>query len=63
MKDTRKEIAEIIGIQPQKEQLNVVYEVLESVKEEGYTRQLIEFVSGEDKVSAFLLLPEVSQLE
>lgn len=59
MKDTCKEIAEIIGIQPQKEQLNVVYEVLESVKEEGYTRQLIEFVSGEDKVSAFLLLPEV----
>ncbi len=59
MKDTRMEIAEIIGIQPQKEQPNVMYEVLESVKEEGYTRQLIEYVSGEDKVSAFLLLPEV----
>lgn len=58
MKSIRAEIAEIIGIQlpPSEEAVN--YKVLETVEGDGYTRQLIEYISGEDKVSAYLLLPE-----
>ena len=58
MKNLRTEIAEIIGIQlpPSEEAVN--YKVLEVVEEDGYTRQLIEYLCGEDKVSAYLLLPK-----
>ncbi len=58
MESIRKEIAELIGIQPPTTEETVDYKVLESIKEDGYTRQLIEYASGEDKVSAYLLLPE-----
>lgn len=58
MSSIRTEIAEIIGIQPVLAEETVDYKVLESVEEIGYTRQLIEYVSGDDKVSAYLLLPE-----
>lgn len=58
MSSIRTEIAEIIGIQPVLAEETVDYKVLESVEEVGYTRQLIEYVSGDDKVSAYLLLPE-----
>lgn len=58
MKNIKAEIAEIIGIQMPIAEKKVDYKVLESVEENGYTRQLIEYVSGEDKVSAYLLLPE-----
>lgn len=53
----RNEIANIIGINLEVSS-NVTYRVLDEVKEDGYTRQLIEYDSCEDKVSAFLLLPE-----
>ena len=58
MENIRKEIAELIGIQPKVAEETVDYKVLETVEADGYTRQLIEYVSGEDKVSAYLLLPE-----
>ena len=58
MTNQRDEIAELIGISLPWEVSNLTYEVLESVQEEGYTRQLISYVSDRDKVSAFLLLPD-----
>lgn len=54
--DLRKEIAEAIGINAP---TPVEYGVLNSEKEDGYTRQLIEYDSYGDKVPAFLLLPDV----
>ena len=59
MADLRTDIARIIGITVPNEIANVVYKILESVKEDGYTRQLIEYDSDGDKVSAYLLLPEI----
>ncbi|MBR6537880.1 MAG: acetylxylan esterase [Lachnospiraceae bacterium] len=58
MTNLRNEIAELIGISLPWEVSNLTYEVLESVQEDGYTRQLISYVSDGDKVSAFLLLPD-----
>ena len=58
MENVRKEIAEIIKIDVPIVEEKVDYKVLETVKEDGYTRQLIDYASGEDKVSAYLLLPE-----
>ncbi len=59
MVNLRTEIAEVIGIQVPYSGAEVPYEILENTKEDGYTRQLIEYASGGDKVSAFLLLPEI----
>jgi len=58
MTTLRKEIAKLIGISLPWEVSGVTYEVCESVQEEGYTRQLISYVSDGDKVSAYLLLPD-----
>ena len=58
MENVREEIAEIIGIQLPLVEEHVNYKVLETVEEDGYTRQLIEYPAKEDKVSAYLLLPE-----
>ncbi len=58
MRDLRNEIAEIIGIDVSKAALAGAYHVLETIKEEGYIRQRIEYDSFGDKVSAFLLLPQ-----
>ena len=58
MTTLRNEIAELIGISVPWNTTSVSYEVLNSVQEEGYTRQLISYLSDEDKVSAFLLLPD-----
>lgn len=55
----RNEIAEVIGIKIPNSTLTVEYRVLDSKQEEGYIRQLIEYESYGDKVSAFLLLPEI----
>lgn len=55
----KDEIADIIGVNSHNLTGNVEYRIYESIKEEGYTRQLIEYDSCGDKVSAFLLLPEV----
>ena len=55
----RKEIVRAIGINAPETAPYVEYSVLNSVKEEGYTRQLIEYDSYGDKVPAYLLLPDV----
>lgn len=55
----RNEIAKVIGIELSNSIVNVEYKVLKSIQEDGYTRQLIEYDSYGDKVSAFLLLPEI----
>ncbi len=54
----KEEIADIIGVNSRNLTGNVEYKILESIKEDGYTRQLITYDSCGDKVSAFLLLPE-----
>ena len=58
MKNLRNDIAELIGISIPWNPTFVSFEVLESVQEEGYTRQLISYESCGDKVSAYLLLPD-----
>lgn len=58
MEDLRRKIAEAIGINISNTPASVEYQMLESVEEDGYTRQKIEYDSDGDKVSAFLLLPE-----
>ncbi len=55
----RKEIAEAIGIIAPDTIPHIECRLLDSTKEEGYTRQLIEYGSYGDKVIAFLLLPEI----
>lgn len=59
MVNLRNEIAKAIGIIPLNTIPHIEYRMLESTKEDGYTRQLIEYDSNEDKVTAFLLLPEI----
>ncbi len=58
MTNLRSGIAEEIGITIPNVAADMEYKVLETVKEDCYTRQLIEYASCGDKVSAFLLLPE-----
>ena len=58
MTNLRNEIANIIGIRLPWNTASVTYKVLDSVKEDGYTRQSIVYDSDGDKVSAFLLLPD-----
>ncbi|MBE5930261.1 MAG: hypothetical protein E7268_04255 [Lachnospiraceae bacterium] len=58
MTNLRNEIAELIGLSLPWKAIDVTYEVLDSVKEEGYTRQLVSYTSDGDKVSAYLLLPD-----
>jgi len=57
MRALRNDIANIIGITLPSAVANIEYNILEVVEEDGYTRQLIEYTSDGDKVSAFLLLP------
>lgn len=59
MANLRNEIAEAIGIIIPDTVSHMEYRLLESTKEDGYTRQLIEYDSYGDKVIAYLLLPEV----
>ena len=56
MSEMRKEIAELIGIGAS--DASVEYTVLSSVKEDGYTRQYINYTSGSEQVPAFLLIPD-----
>lgn len=58
MVNLRNEIAEVIGITASDLAPHMEYKVLDSVKEDGYTRHRIEYPSDEDKVTAFLLFPE-----
>lgn len=59
MINLRNEITEAIGITVPGAKPHIEYRLLESSKEAGYTRQLIEYDSYGDKVIAFLLLPEI----
>lgn len=59
MINLRNAIADVIGITAPNGAADIEYKVLESTEEDGYTRQLIEYDSNGDKVSAFLLLPEI----
>lgn len=59
MANLRYEIAATIGISPSPITPHVYYKILESTKDDGYTRQLIEYDSYGNKVKAFLLLPEI----
>ena len=61
MLKVREEIKDIIGIKSGALLSEVEYRVIDSVKENGYERQLIEFDSYADKVIAYLLIPEVSR--
>ena len=62
MSDLRKEIADIIGIElsemTQSGVSTVDYTVLSSTKEDGYTRQYINYSSGTETVPAYLLIPD-----
>lgn len=55
----RNEIREAIGIISPNTFPHIECRLLDSVKEVGYTRQLIEYDSYGDKVIVFLLLPEI----
>lgn len=58
MTNLRNDMSNTIGISIADYPADVEYRVLESVKKDGYTRQLIEYCSFDDKVTAFLLLPD-----
>lgn len=57
--DLRNEIAKTIGINIQSSPSDIKYDLLKSVKEDGYTRELIEYNSYGDKVKAYLLIPDI----
>lgn len=59
MVSLRNEIAQVIGIKVPDTISSVGYMILKSTKEDGYTRHLITYDSHGDKVTAFLLLPEI----
>lgn len=59
LENLKDEIAVAIGISVPTTIPHVKYRLLDSTKEDGYTRQLIEYDSYGDKVIAFLLLPEI----
>ena len=59
MANLRNEITEAIGITYPNFIPHIEYRLLDSTKESGYTRHLIEYDSYEDKVIAFLLLPDI----
>lgn len=59
MVNLRNGIAETIGITVPDVTSDIGYKLLESTEEDGYTRQLIEYDSCGDIVSAFLLFPEL----
>jgi len=59
MKDLRKDIERIIGINTVDKKHHIDYQVLKSIKEDGYIRQLITYESNGDNVTAFLLIPDI----
>lgn len=59
MENLRSKITAAIGMTCSDRIPHVEYRLLNSTKESGYTRHLIEYDSREDKVIAFLLLPDV----
>lgn len=59
MENLINQIKEAIGMVSPNFKPNIEYEILDSTKEDGYTRQLIKYDSYGDKVIAFLLLPDI----
>lgn len=59
MENLSSEIAHAIGVMTTDTLPNVEYRILESTKENGYTRHLIAYDSHGDRVTAFLLLPDI----
>ena len=59
MNDLRNNIIEMIGIQSNDILNKVDYKVIKTTNEDGYNRNLIEFDSCNDKVTAYLLIPKV----
>ncbi|WP_440603520.1 alpha/beta hydrolase family protein [Bacillus sp. GB_SG_008] len=57
--DLKSGISEIIGIKADDIPASIEYRIIESIKEDGYKRHLIEYNSNGDTVIAFLLIPEV----
>ena len=55
----REDIAQVLGLSAPELPSEIQYTVIDSVQEDGYTRQLIEYPSAGDVVRAFLLLPGV----
>lgn len=55
---SRNEIIQAIGITYPTIPPNIEYNLLDSKKEDGFTRHYIEYDSYQDKVKAFLLLPD-----
>lgn len=59
--ELRNKIADMIGIEiPNNPSRIPPYTVLDTAKEPGYTRQLIEYASFGDTVIAYLLIPETA---
>jgi len=58
MQELRRGIAEVIGLAIPNSMERVKYQILDTVKEVGYTRQLIEYASGDDMIKAYLLIPD-----
>lgn len=58
LKTIKNDITSIIGIDKKNLKSKVRYNVLEVVKKQGYTRQLIEYFSRNEKVPAYLLIPD-----
>lgn len=58
MENLRDSISKMIGVTALDSLHLVEYNILDSAEEDGYIRQLVEYNSCGDKVSAFLLLPK-----
>lgn len=59
MNSVKDEISKIIGINYDTVHEKINFKIINSVKEDGYTRQLVSFDSIDDMVSAYLLIPDV----
>ncbi|MDF2536319.1 MAG: hypothetical protein K0R18_2481 [Bacillales bacterium] len=59
MDKLKEKIENAIGVSKVNLQDKIEYDVISSVKENGYTRQQIQYKSFGDKVNAFLLIPDI----
>jgi len=59
MNNTRNDIINAIGINFNNFSKDIDYNIIKSEKENGYTRQLINYISFGDIVTAYLLIPDV----
>ena len=59
MSELRNEIIDAVGLNFDDFPKDINFSIVKSEKESGYTRQLIEYNSFGDIVSAYLLIPDV----